>query len=122
MRSEHGPLHNARSSVLTLSLKDPAALHASYMPLLEEGGLFIATTETLHLGDALNLLLKLPDDVKAHPVAGRVAWITPPRAQGGRTQGVGMQFAAHPASRQLRHRIEAMLGATPVCDRHSLTL
>jgi len=122
MLPEHGPLNNAPCGVLTLNLKDKAALHASYMPLLVEGGLFIPSTEAWHLGDALNLLLKLPDDARVHPVEGRVAWITPPRAQGARPQGVGIQLAAQASSRQLIHRIEGILGAAQASDRPTHTI
>ena len=51
------------------------------------------------------------DDPTRHPVAGRVAWITPPGAQGGKTQGVGVQFADDDAGKVLRGRIEQILGS-----------
>ena len=31
-------------------------------------------------------------DPQRYPVAGKVAWLTPPNASGGRTQGVGVRF------------------------------
>jgi type IV pilus assembly protein PilZ len=40
-----------------------------------------------------------------------VAWITPPGAQGGKTQGVGVQFADDDAGKVLRGRIEQILGS-----------
>jgi type IV pilus assembly protein PilZ len=43
-------------------------------------------------------------------VAGKVAWITPPNASGGRTQGVGVRFPQDEKTRGLRMKIEEILG------------
>jgi type IV pilus assembly protein PilZ len=55
-------------------------------------------------------------------VAGKVAWVTPPKAQGGRTQGVGIRFPADEKSRQLKLKIEETLGANLTSDRQTQTL
>ena len=64
------------------------------------------------LGDDIYLLLTLPEDPQRYPVAGKVAWITPPNASGGRTQGVGVRFPVDEKTRVLRVRIEEMLGTS----------
>jgi type IV pilus assembly protein PilZ len=43
-------------------------------------------------------------------VAGKVAWITPANASGGRTQGVGVRFPNDEKTRMLKAKIEEMLG------------
>jgi type IV pilus assembly protein PilZ len=78
------------------------ALYAAYIPLFAEGGIFIPTSREYRLGDDVYVLLTLPDDPQRYPVAGKVAWITPARAAGNRTPGVGVRFPADEKSRQLK--------------------
>ena len=73
---------------MQLVFRERGALYAAYMPLLAHGGIFVPTTRAYQLGDDVYLLLTLPDDPQRYPVAGKVAWITPGNATGGRTQGV----------------------------------
>jgi type IV pilus assembly protein PilZ len=64
----------------------------------------------MKLGDDIYLLLSLPDDPQRYPVAGKVGWVTPANASGGRTQGVGVRFPTDEKTRLLKTRIEEMLG------------
>lgn len=99
-----------RPSVIQLVFREKAALYAAYIPMLADGGLFVPTTRDYRLGEDIYLLLSLPDDPQRHPVAGKVAWITPPNASGGRTQGVGVRFPTDEKTRLLKLRIEEVLG------------
>ena len=100
----------ARPSVMQLVFREQGALFAAFIPLFAEGGLFVPTSRAYQLGEDLYLLLSLPDDPQRYPVAGKVAWITPPNASGGRTQGVGVRFPADDKSRLLKLKIEEILG------------
>src|SRR5262245_61971037 len=100
----------SRPSVLQLVFREKGALYAAYVPILANGGIFVPTTRAYKLGDDVYLLLSLPDDPQRYPVAGKVAWITPPNASGGRTQGVGVAFPSDEKTRLLKLKIEAMLG------------
>ena len=102
----------ARPSVIQLVFREKGALYAAYMPIFAEGGLFVPTTRDYRLGDDIYLLLSLPDDAQRYPVAGKVAWITPANAPGGRTQGVGVRFPTDEKTRLLRTKIEELLGTT----------
>jgi type IV pilus assembly protein PilZ len=102
----------ARPSVIQLVFKEKNALYAAYIPLFAEGGLFVPTAREYRLGDDIYLLLTLPDDPQRYPVAGKVAWLTPPNASGGRTQGVGVRFPVDEKTRVLRIRIEELLGTS----------
>ena len=103
------PAASARPGVLSLSINSKSALYAAYMPFLQHGGIFIPTTRTYRLGDEVFMLLQLMEDPAKHAVAGIVVWITPGGAQGGKTQGIGMQFADDDSSKLLRGRIETIL-------------
>lgn len=81
-----------RNGILSLTIKDKAVLYAAYMPFVEHGGLFIPTNKTYSLGDEVFMLLSLMDEPEKIPVAGKVVWITPKRAQGSRATGIGVQF------------------------------
>ena len=107
------PSPNAgRPSVIQLVFREKGALYAAYMPMFSEGGIFVPTTRDYKLGEDIYLLLSLPDDPQRYPVAGKVGWITPANASGGRTQGVGVRFPADEKSRGLRQRIEETLGTS----------
>ncbi len=103
-------LAGSRPSVIQLVFREKGALYAAYIPVLTDGGLFVPTTREYRLGEDIYLLLSLPEDNQRYPVAGKVAWITPPNASGGRTQGVGVRFPSDEKTRVLRTRIEELLG------------
>src|SRR5699024_7925445 len=99
----------SRSSVLTLNISSKSALYAAYMPFLANGGIFVPTSKAYALDEDVFVLLQLLDDPAKHPVATKVAWVTPAGAQDGKTQGVGLHFSADDAGRSLRGRIETLL-------------
>ena len=68
------------------------------------------------------MLISLPEDPQRYPVAGKVAWITPARATGNRTQGVGVRFPSDEKTHQLKMRIEQVLGAHLASDRPTQTI
>ncbi|MDP9045760.1 MAG: PilZ domain-containing protein [Pseudomonadota bacterium] len=106
------PNSNARPSVIQLVFREKGALYAAYMPVFSDGGLFVPTTREYKLGDDIYLLLSLPDDPQRYPVAGKVGWVTPANASGGRTQGVGVRFPNDEKTRGLKIKIEEILGTS----------
>ena len=112
----------ARPSVIQLAIKEKAALYAAYIPLFQEGGIFIPTAREYQLGADVYVLMTLPDDTQRYPIAGKVAWVTPARAAGNRTQGVGVRFPADEKSRALKLKIEEILGAHLASDRPTQTI
>ncbi|MBI2746984.1 MAG: PilZ domain-containing protein [Burkholderiales bacterium] len=111
-----------RPSVIQLAIKEKAALYAAYIPLFAEGGVFIPTTREYRLGDDAYVLMSLPDDNQRYPIAGKVAWVTPAKAAGTRTQGVGVRFPADEKSRLLKNKIEEILGSHLSSDRTTQTI
>ena len=116
------PAAAPRPSIIQLPVKDKAALYAAYIPLFKEGGIFIPTMHEYKLGADVYVLLTLPDDVQRYPIAGKVAWVTPARAAGNRTQGVGVRFPSDEKSRLLKTRIEEILGTLQASDRPTQTI
>ncbi|EHN65051.1 Myxococcus xanthus paralogous domain [Comamonas testosteroni] len=107
---------------MQLAIKEKAALYAAYIPLFAEGGIFVPTQRDYRLGDDVYVLLTLPDDPQRYPVAGRVAWVTPERASGNRTQGVGIQFPKDAKSAELRAKIEQILGTALSSEKPTQTI
>ena len=112
----------ARPSVVQLAIKEKAALYAAFIPLFKEGGVFIPTSREYQLGADVYVLMTLPDDTQRYPIAGKVAWVTPPRAAGNRTQGVGVRFPNDEKSRLLKLKIEEILGAQLSSERPTQTI
>ena len=112
----------ARPSVVQLAIKEKAALYAAYIPLFKEGGVFIPTIREYKLGADVYVLMTLPDDTQRYPVAGKVAWVTPARAAGNRTQGVGVRFPNDEKSRLLKLKIEEILGSHLASERPTQTI
>jgi type IV pilus assembly protein PilZ len=111
-----------RPSVIQLAIKEKAALFAAYIPLFADGGVFIPTSRDYKLGDDVYVLLSLPDEPQRYPVAGKVAWVTPPRAAANRTQGVGIRFPSDEKSRLLKQKIEELLGTHLASERPTQTI
>ncbi|WP_416763615.1 PilZ domain-containing protein [Roseateles sp. So40a] len=104
------PAGSSRPSVIQLVFKEKGALYAAYIPIFSEGGVFVPTTREYKLGEDIYLLMTLPEDPNRYPVAGKVAWLTPANASGGRTQGVGVRFPGDEKTRLIKLKIEELLG------------
>lgn len=111
-----------RPSVIQLAFREKPVLYAAYISAFADGGLFVPTQREYKLGEDVYLLLSLPDDPQRYPVAGKVAWVTPPNASGGRTQGVGVRFPSDDKSRVLKIKIEEMLGTSIASAKPTQTL
>lgn len=112
----------ARPSVIQLVFREKGALYAAYIPMFSDGGLFVPTNREYRLGEDIYLLLSLPEDPQRYPVAGKVGWITPANASGGRTQGVGVRFPGDEKTRLIRVRIEEILGTAVSSSKPTQTL
>jgi len=116
------PAAPARPSVIQLVFREKGALYAAFMPVLADGGLFVPTTREYKLGEDIYLLLSLPEDPQRYPVAGKVAWLTPANASGGRTQGVGVRFPNDEKTRGLKLKIEEILGTAISSSKPTQTI
>jgi type IV pilus assembly protein PilZ len=115
------PAAAGRPAVLSLSIKEKAALYAAYMPYLKNGGIFVPTNRAYQLGDEVYLILTLMDDPTKFPVAGKVVWVSPPGG-GSRQPGIGVHFPADEAGLNVRKRIEDLLGSALKSARPTHTI
>lgn len=111
----------SKPGVLSIAIKEKAALYLAYMPFLKGGGLFIPTNKTYQIGEEVFMLLGLLDDPNKLKVVGKVAWVTP-ITQGGRPQGIGVQFSDEDGGTEARNKIEAILGGVMKSTRPTHTM
>lgn len=112
----------ARPSVLSLPIKEKAALYAAYMPFLMNGGIFVPTNKAYKIGDEIYLILTLIDDPTKYPIAGKIAWVTPAGANNNKAQGIGVHFSDDESGKRVKQRIEELLGAAVSSSRATHTL
>jgi len=110
-----------KPGVLSLAIKEKAALYAAYMPFLTGGGLFIPTTKPFKVGEEVFMLLSLIDDPVKLKVVGQVVWITP-TTQANKPQGVGVQFHEKSGGHEARLKIEGLLGNALKSSRATHTM
>ena len=123
MAEPKAPLAAApRPGVLSLNIREKAALYPAYMPFLKGGGIFIPTSRSYTLGEEVFMLLSLMDDPNRIAVQGKVVWITPEGVQGSRTQGIGVQFTLDETGASARATIEKILGESLASSRQTHTL
>ncbi|MCV6613150.1 MAG: PilZ domain-containing protein [Amphritea sp.] len=84
--------------ILSLAIETKEDLYKSYMPYVKNGGLFIPTNRTYQLGEEVFMLLSLIEEDDKIPVTGKVIWVTPRAAQGGRIPGIGIQLSQEDAT------------------------
>lgn len=122
MQSPPTDMGGARPGVLSLAIKEKAALFAAYMPFVKGGGLFIPTNKNYKMGEEVYMLLTLMEDPGKIPVSGKVIWVTPQGSHGGRAQGIGVQFAANESGNAARNKIEGLLGGALKSTRPTHTM
>lgn len=108
-----------KGGILSLSIKDKQGLYAAYMPYLTNGGLFIPTDKEYHIGEEVFMLVSLMDDEKM-PIAGKVVWVTPVGAEGGKKPGIGVELTEKHAN--VVQKIETYLAGAIESDRPTNTM
>ena len=106
--------------LMSLTIKDTSSLYSSYMPFIKGGGLFVPTHKRYRIGDEVFIRLTLMEEPDKLPVAGRIIWVTPMGAQGGRIVGVGVQF--NDPTDNARTKIETYLAGALDSDRETSTI
>jgi type IV pilus assembly protein PilZ len=111
----------AKPGVLSLAIREKAALFAAYMPFVKGGGLFIPTSKSFKMGEEVFMLLTLLDDPQKLKIVGKVIWITP-QAVNNKPQGIGIQFSDRDGGIEAKKRIETILGAALKSSRPTHTI
>lgn len=110
-----------KPGVLSLAIKEKAALYAAYMPYVKGGGLFIPTNKNFKMGEEVFMLLSLVDDPVKLKVVGKVIWVSPAPVN-NRPQGVGVQFSEKDGGTEVKNKIESILGGALKSNRPTHTM
>jgi type IV pilus assembly protein PilZ len=110
-----------KQGVLSLAIKEKAALYAAYMPFVKGGGLFIPTNKLFNIGEEVFMLLSLFDDPMKLKVVGQVVWLSS-SSQANRPQGIGVQFSEKDGGLEARNKIESLLGSALKSSRPTHTM
>jgi len=94
-------------NLLTVDIRDIHQLQFRYMPFVEQGGLFIETSESYELGEQFFLLLRLIDEVEQLPLAVQVVWLAGSNVKNPHRPGIGVQFTD--PDKEAKDRIETYL-------------
>ena len=106
---QQAPQEKVQRTLLSLKLRDDAALHSSYMPFIRGGAIFVPSKNTdLSFGDEVVVSMHLESTNKKLAIPGKVVWIAPESCERG-TQGLGIQFAGTTKAK-VKLIIETMLG------------
>jgi type IV pilus assembly protein PilZ len=110
-----------KPSVLSLAIKEKAALYAAYMPFIKGGGLFIPTNKPFKVGEEVFMLLTLINEPVKLKVVGHVVWLST-AAQANKPQGIGVQFSEKDGGLEARNKIEGILGPALKSSRSTHTM
>lgn len=120
LNTEQGKAAN-KPGVLSLAIKEKAALYGAYMPFIKGGGLFIPTNKPFRVGEEVFMLLSLVDDPVKLKVVGNVVWVMH-LAQNNRPQGIGVQFNEKDGGIEVKNKIETILAGTLKSARPTHTM
>ena len=110
-----------KPGVLSLAIKEKAALYAAYMPYVKGGGLFIPTNKNFKMGEEVFMLLSLVDDPVKLKVVGKVIWVSPSPVN-NRPQGIGVQFSEKDGGLEVKTKIDSILGGALKSNRPTHTM
>lgn len=118
------------AAIVSVHIERLEDLHASYMPFLKRGGLFIPFSgggkssenhiTMLAMQDDVCLLLRLVDDSEVKLCLTEVAWISPNQGQGRKTGGVGLHFSSQTS--EIKSHIDALLQGSVAIAARTQTL
>lgn len=94
--------------IITHVIKDIPTLYQSYLPFIQNGGLFIPSTRTHTLGDEVFVAVTLPESQERYPLNGKVIWLNH-RTVGARPAGFGVQFGTDPNGTRIKNEVERLL-------------
>lgn len=99
--------HDHPAKLLQLQFTDKQALYNCYMVFCKDGGIFIPTNLSFHLGSSVHLMVEIPGDNTVHAVSAKVVWLNQ-----NKRKGVGVRLVADEFATKLRTAIENTLGGT----------
>ncbi len=101
-------------SILPFIVKDMRQLQHSYMPFIQNGGLYIDADHDHKMGDEFFLLLTLLDETEQIPLAVKVVWLAGKGVKAPHKPGIGVQFMdiENPAKNKIETYLAGLLASS----------
>lgn len=106
---------------LELKFHDAQSIEQAYMPFIKGGAFFVHTKADIKLGAEVIINLRFPDEPEAFPLSGKVVWVTPLGAQGGKKAGIGVQFHGELAE-SVRKKVNTLTAGLNMASTKSETM
>ncbi|WP_028766886.1 PilZ domain-containing protein [Shewanella fidelis] len=94
---------------LVVKFESLQQLYRAYMPFIKPIGMFVATADSFTLGQEVRVSYQLPAMNQIYDFSGKVVWINPVGASGGRPAGVGVKILTEADFH--KHHIEKLLSS-----------
>ena len=86
------------------------------------GGLFVPTDDRFDMGDAVLLVVNLPEHNEPKSLRTQVGWINSTATAIGQAKGIGLAFGKDPIAVETKQAIEDLLPGLLLNERPTYTL
>lgn len=111
----------ARGGINTINYDTLEKLYASYLPFIQNGAIFIPSTQQQQLGAQVFVAITLPHSSERLPLNGKVVWVNH-RHQVNRPAGFALQFGKDEAGLRIKSEVERLLVGQITSDKPTQTL
>lgn len=111
----------SRGGITTIAYDTVEKLYASYLPFIQNGAVFIPSTQQQQLGAQVFVAVTLPGSSDRMPLNGKVVWVNH-RTQGNRPAGYAIQLGKDEAGLRIKNEVERLLAGKLDSDRPTFTL
>lgn len=111
----------SRGGITTINYDTVEKLYASYMPYMQNGAIFVPSTQEQTLGAQTFITITLPGSSERMPLNGKVVWVHH-RSQGNRPAGYALQLSKDEAGLRIKNEIERLLTGQLSGDKPTFTL
>jgi type IV pilus assembly protein PilZ len=96
-------------AIIQTNLHNEAVLHASYLPFVVGGGLFVASQQAVKLGQEVLVIATLLEQPNKYALKSKVIWIAP-KPNGSKPQGFAIQLIGEKGLEFKLHVEQILLG------------
>lgn len=113
-------MNDKNPTIISVHFEKKTELYKSYMPYIKQGALFIKTKRLFKLNDEAFIRIQFFEETEKFLLQGKVVWVTPICAQGGKPAGIGVQLGAE--GKVIRNKVETYLAGMLESENETHTL
>lgn len=111
----------SRGGITTIHYDTIDKLYASYLPFIDNGALFIPSSQQQSLGSQAFVAITLPGSTERMPLTGKVVWVNH-RSQAQRPAGFALQLGKDEAGLRIKNEVDRLLAGHINSDKPTFTL